>query len=325
MKSEGIQDFLAFSGYSLLEMINRNPIGAYFITLKPWDQRTSKDLQASSIMRRLNKEFYKLPEGQIMAFNPPAIQGLGTVGGFEFWVVNEGNASLDDLEKATNDIIKKSKQTPELTGLSTAIEADCMELYINLDTAKTRALQVEIDDVYSTLQVLLGSLYVNNFNKYGQVFQVVAQAEPQYRSSISDIGDVYVRAKTGDMVPLKALVTTRYDKGPTLISRFNTFPAAKITGSPAPGYSSGQAMKAMQELADETLPDGMTIAWSGEAYQEQSTGGASFGALAAGLVMVFLVLAALYETMDSTICYLDGCSFWYFRSFRSCLDTTYEQ
>lgn len=295
MKSPEVQDFIAFSGFSLLEMLNRTSIGAYFINLKPWDKRKSKKEHAEEVLKTLNQEFSSLPEGQILAFNPPAIQGIGIVGGFEFWVVNQGDASIASLEYYTRQIIAKAKERPELTGLTTSIKADCMELYVDLDTAKTRAYQVDVNDVYETLQVLLGSLYINNFNKYGRVFQVVAQAEPSARSSIDGIGEFYVRSASMNMIPLKSLVTTHFSKGPTLISRFNGFPAAKITGSAASGYSSGQAMKAMGELADEILPEGMIPAWSGEAYQEKSTGGSSLGSLIGGLVMVFLVLSALYE------------------------------
>lgn len=295
MKSPAIQDFIAFSGFSLLEMLNRSSVGAYFINLKPWDKRKSKKEHAEEVLKTLNQEFSSLPEGQILAFNPPAIQGIGIVGGFEFWIVNQGDASIASLEDYTHQLIAKAKERPELTGLTTSIKADCMELFVDLDTAKTRAYQVDVNEVYETLQVLLGSLYINNFNKYGRVFQVVAQAEPSARSSIDGIGDFYVRSASMNMIPLKSLVTTHFSKGPTLISRFNGFPAAKITGSAASGYSSGQAMKAMEELADEILPEGMIPAWSGEAYQEKSTGGSSLGVLIGGLVMVFLVLAALYE------------------------------
>lgn len=315
MQSPAVKDVVAFSGYSLLEMLNRNSIGAYFITLKDWSKRKAKAMQASEVLASLNKAYSSIPEAQVMAFNPPAIQGIGVVGGFEFWVVNRGEADLAALEEATNQIIAKAKERKELTGLTTSIQADCMELYLDLDTAKTRAYQVSVNDVYETLQVLLGSLYVNNFNKYGRVFQVMVQAEPEYRSKIDDIGEVYVRSASDKMIPLKSLVTTRFAKGPTLISRFNGFPAAKITGSPAAGYSSGQAMKAMEELADEILPQGMAYAWSGESYQEQSTGGASFGALIGGLVMVFLVLAALYERWTLPFAILFAVPFGIFGAF----------
>ncbi len=294
-KSPAIKEFISFSGFSLLEMISRTSIGAYFINLQEWKDRKGKTLQASALIDQLNREFYPISDAQIMAFNPPAIPGIGIVGGFEFWIVNESETSLADLEKVTRDIIKKSATSPELVNLSTSVEADNLELYVDLDTAKARAYQVGVGDVYDTLQVLLGSLFVNYFNKYGRIFQVIVQAEPEYRATIEDIGQVYVRSATDAMIPLESLIKTRFSKGSTLISRFNGFPAAKITGSPAPGFSSGEAMRAMERLAQENLPPGMSFAWSGQAYQEKEAGGSSFHALFAGLIMVFLVLAALYE------------------------------
>lgn len=303
MQSSAIKDFIAFSGFSLLEMIERTPVGAYFINLKDWSQRKAKDLQAPGVLATLNKEFSLISEGIVMAFNPPAIQGMGIVGGFEFWVLNQGEGNMLDLQNAVYKVASEAKKRPELAGLTASIQANCMELFIDVDIAKTRAYQVSIDDVYQTLQVLLGSVYVNNFNKYGRVFQVIAQADPSYRSKIDDIGEIYVRSATQEMIPLKSLINTRFSNAPTLISRFNGFPAAKITGGAAAGYSSGQAMAVMEELADTLLPPGMTYAWSGEAYQEKTTGGASFGALIGGIVMIFLVLAALYErwTLPITI------------------------
>ncbi len=315
VKSPAIKEFIGFSGFSLLEMISRNSVGAYFINLKDWNERKAKDLQASSLIHTLNKEFDQIPEAQIMAFNPPAIPGIGIVGGFEFWVVNESDANLLELEKVTQTFISKSKERPELVNLSASVEANNLELYVDLDTAKTRAYQVPVNDVYDTLQVLLGSLFVNFFNKYGRVFQVIVQAEPEYRATIDDIGQVYVRSAIGQMIPLESLITTHFSKGSTLISRFNGFPAAKITGGPAPGYSSGQAMKAMETLAKETLPPGMTFAWSGQAYQEKAAGGSSLGALIAGLIMVFLVLAALYERWTLPIAILLAVPFGIFGAF----------
>jgi HAE1 family hydrophobic/amphiphilic exporter-1/multidrug efflux pump len=164
-----------------------------------------------------------------------------------------------------------------------------------LDRYKARALDVAIGDVFSALQIFFGSLYVNLFNKFGQVYQVTVQSEPAYRADLQNLGDMYVRSSTGQMVPLKALIETRYAKGPNLVSRFNGYTASKIIGSAAPGYSSGQAMMAMQEVADEVLPDQMTYEWSGQAYQEKAMGGSSSGVLLIGVVMVFLILSALYE------------------------------
>ena len=217
------------------------------------------------------------------------------MGGFEFWIENRGEENEELLETITNEVLAKAKQRPELAGLSTAIQTNCMQLYLDIDRFKARILGVAIGDIFETLQSLLGSYYVNNFNKYGRVFNVMIQAEPAYRQTFDDLGNVYVRSDKGQMVPLKSIMTLEYRKGPTLLSRFNGFPAAKITGGAAPGYTSGQSMAAMEEIAQEVLPGDMVFSWSGEAYQEKATGGTSSLVLIAGLIMIFLILAALYE------------------------------
>jgi hydrophobe/amphiphile efflux-1 (HAE1) family protein len=295
LRNPGVATFVSMTGFGLLENLNRTPIATYFIILKDWDQRTKKALQAPNILQTLKKEYLAIPQAPVIPFNPPAIQGLGTVGGFEFWIVNQGDASAQALENLTRQFIENAKQRPELQSLTTAIQSNCIQLFANLDRTKARALNVSIGDVYQTLQSLLGSVYVNNFNKYGRVFKVMVQAEPAYRSTLEEIGNIFLRSATGDMVPLKSLVTFEYSMGSNLVSRFNGFPAAKINGAAAPGYSSGQAMAAMEEIADELLSSEMSYAWSGEAYQEKEAGGTSFGVLLGALVLVFLILSALYE------------------------------
>jgi hydrophobe/amphiphile efflux-1 (HAE1) family protein len=294
-KNPAVQSVVAFSGFSLLDNLNRTPAGTYFVILKPWDQRNTAAERAGGVLRSLGRQYYAIPEAQIVPVNPPAIQGLGTVGGFEFWIVDQGGGSTDELAAMVQQFIAKAKTRPELTSLMSSIQPNCVQLFADLDRTKARSLDVPIGDVYQTLQAFLGSVYVNNFNKYGRVFQVMVQAEPAYRASLDDIGNIFVRSDDGVMVPINSLVNFNYSKGPNLISRFNTFPAAKINGAAAPGYSSGQAIKAMQEIAQEMLPLSMTSAWSGQAYQEIATGGTSVAVLGAALVLVFLILAALYE------------------------------
>ncbi len=295
MSNPAVKTFVSMTGFSLLENLNRTPVSTYFIILKNWDERTTEELSAQGVLQTLGKEFYSIPEGRILPFNPPAIQGLGTVGGFEFWVVNQGDGSTEMLEETTNKFIEAASKRPELTRLSTAINTNCIQIFADLDRTKARALNVPIGRVYESLQSLLGSVYVNNFNKFGHVFKVMVQAEPDFRSSLEEVGNIYVKSDNGTMVPLKSLVTFHYSNGPNLISRFNVFPAAKINGSAAPGYSSGQAMAAMEELAKEILPSDMTFSWSGQAYQEKASGGTSTSALIGALVLVFLILSALYE------------------------------
>lgn len=295
LEQPGVEHVTSLTGFSLLESLNRIQVGTNFITLKDWSLRRAPTLQANAIAKALNQKYYMIPQAQIFVFNPPAIQGLGSVSGFEFWIESRGDATIQTLEDVTQKVIKKAQERPELEGLSTALETNNLQLYIDLDRYMARSLNVPIGDVFRTLQIFFGSLYVNLFNKFGQVYQVTVQSDPDYRSEIKNLGDMYIRSDTGSMVPLKALVSTRYSQGANLVSRFNGYTASKIIGNAAPGFSSGQAMAAMQEVANEVLPDQMVSAWSGEAYQELSMGGTSMGILFVGVLMVFLILSALYE------------------------------
>lgn len=290
-----LNHFISLVGFSYLENLNRTPIDTLFIVLKDWSQRKAASMHANEILKAFQAEYDQVEEAQVFLFNPPSIQGLGTVGGFEFWVENRGNASDTDLENVVAQFIAEGSKRPELMGLTTNIQTDNMQLFVDLDRYKTRALGVKIADVFQTLQVQLGSLFINNFNKYGWVFQVTAQAEPAYRATIDDIGNLYVRSSYDQMVQLKSIMSVKYSKGPTLVSRFNGFTAARINGGASPGYSSGQAMQAMEEIAAQVLPQGMTYSWSGEAYQQKKSGSSSSFVLIGGLIMVFLILAALYE------------------------------
>ncbi len=309
LKNEGVENFISLTGFSLMENLNRTTVGTYFVMLKNWDKRKSKELQAGGILQDLTRELMAIPQAQIMPFNPPAIQGLGTVGGFEFWIINEGDGGLDALESATNQFIEEASKRVELGPMTTAIQANCMQLYADVDRVKARALKVAVRDVYQALQCQLGSVYVNNFNKYGHVFQVMLQAEPNFRSTLAEVGNIYVRSSDQQMVPIKSLVSFRNSSGPDLVSRFNNFPAAKITGGAKPGYSSGQAMQVMAEIADTILTGDMTYSWSGEAYQEQEAGGAGALAIVGALLLVFLILSALYERWSLPLAILLGVPF----------------
>lgn len=315
LQQPGVEHVVSLTGFSVLENLNRTNVGTSFIALEDWDKRKTPNLHATGILKSLNTKFSQIKEAQIGVFNPPAIQGLGTFGGFEFWIQSKGSATPKQLEEMTQKLIEETSKYPELGHVSSSIQADTMQLYIDLDRLKTRSLGVDISEVYETLQTLLGSLYINNFNKFGRVYQVVAQAEPSYRASIDDIGEVYVRSKAGLMVPLMSIVNTRYKPGPSLISRFNGFMAAQLVGSAAPGYSSGQAMDAMEKIAKDLLPVDMTYSWGGESYQEKSTGGTSSSMMLGGLVMVFLILAALYEKWSLPLAIVMAVPFGIFGAF----------
>lgn len=291
LSNPGISDVLSFSGYSIIESIPRTQMGGCFLNLKNWDDRERSSFE---IIDELNEEFSKIPEASITAFNPSDIPGIGVVGGFDFWIVNDGDADYSTVNQLVDQIAAKAKARPEFQKILTSIRANGMELFVNVDTAKARSLGVRVDAIYDALQVLLGSVYINQFNKYGRVYKVVAQAEPSFRDTLEDIGDVYVRSDKNEMIPLKSLVIPRFSSGPTLFQRFNGSPAALISVIPAISDSK-KIMAIMEEIATEVLPPQMSFAWGGLAFQEKETGGISSMALLGSLVLVFLVLAALYE------------------------------
>lgn len=311
----GVDLIVSLDGFSLLEGLNRTDISTSFIVLKDWSQRRAPDQQANAILEKLRKIYFKIPEANIVTFNPPAIQGLGTVGGFEFWIQNRGGDDIKRLDQVTREFIAKARARPELAGVFSTFETETLQLFVDLDRFKTRSYGVQISDVFSTLQSLLGSLYVNDFNKFGRVFKVMIQAEPSYRTSVSDIGELYVRSIQGNMIPLKSLIEVEYSKGPSLVSRFNGFVASKINGGAAPGYSSGQAMDIMEEIAREVLPPDMSFSWSGQSYQERKAGGSSAFVLVGGLIGVFLILAALYERWSLPLAIVAAVPFGVFGAF----------
>lgn len=294
-RNPAVDKFVELAGFSFIDSLNRTNQGTNFVVLKDWDERTKPDEHADAVLRELSQEYSQIPNALILMFNPPSIQGLGTVGGFEFWIENRGQGDYAHLENITRQFIAKAKERPELSSLISTIDANAEQVFINLDRSKARALDVPINQIYSTLQSLFASYYVNNFNKFGRVYRVIVMAEPKWRLTPNDIDQVYVKSTKGKMIPLSALITLKNAAGPNLMSRFNTFAAAKINGSASPGYSSGEAMAAMKEVAKEVLPDDMSYEWGGESYQENATSGSSTNMLIAGLVMVFLILAALYE------------------------------
>ena len=266
-----VKHFVSLSGFSMLDNLNRTSIGTNFIVLKDWSLRKAKDMQVQAVFMSLYQKYQQISEAVIQVFNPPAIQGLGTVGGFEFWLENRGERGNEALAEITNKFITEAYKRPEIQGLMSNFQTNNMQLFVDLDRLKTRTYGIGIADVFQSLQVLFGSLYINNFNKYGRTFQVTAQAEPAYRTTADDIKQVYVRsANTNLMVPLSSLVTLRWVPAPTLVSRFNGFPAVRINGAAAPGYSSGQAMDAMEAVAKEVLPYDMTYSWGGESFQEKN-------------------------------------------------------
>jgi multidrug efflux pump len=287
-----VKDASALSGYSLIDSQFKTNTGTVFVALKDFDERQKDGLSVKDLFEYAVPRLNKLEDGIAFPINPPSIPGLGTQGGFEFWLQNRGQGGA-----------------PEVTRLNTTINAASRQLKANVDRSKSETLGLPVPDVYAALQTLFGSLYVSQYNKYGRVWQVILQAEPEFRESPDDMQNIYVRQKQGEMVPLSSVVTAEYVTGPDLLPRFNGFMAAKITGDAASGFSSGQSISTMEEVANEVSPDGFTYSWSGQAYEEKKSSGSSAIVFAFALVMVFLILAAQYEQWSLPVAVLTAVPF----------------
>lgn len=308
-KNPAVANFIGLSGFSLVENITRTTVGTYFVKLTDWKERKKRSMKAEGVLKTLNQELGEIPEAEVVTINPPAIPGLGTVGGYEFWIVNQGDGGNEALEETVQNFIEKTKERPELGRMMASIDSHCMQLCAEVDRVKARALNVTIGSIYETLQTLLGSVYINNFNKFGHVFQVLIQADPNFRTTLEEIGNIFLESETKERVPLKSLVRFHYTTGTNLVGRFNNFPAAKIIGGPAPGYSAGQGVQAMEAVARDVLPLEMEYAWSGLVYEAQTASGSSFLVLGCALLLVFLILAALYERWSLPLAILLGVPF----------------
>ncbi|BCP51436.1 multidrug efflux RND transporter permease subunit [Kaistia sp. 32K] len=290
-----VKSVLAFSGFDLLAGSQSPSAGASFVMLKDWSERKSPNLDARAMPGQIMGMNAGIQDGMILAFNPPPIQGLSTTGGFELYVQDRAGGGTQQLLASTQALIDAASKRPELTGVRTTLSTNVPEFKINVDREKAKALRVPLTSIFATMQATFGSLYVNDFTLYGRNFQVKLQSEANFREKPSDLSQVFVRSDSGSMIPLDTLVTVDRTIGPDLLERFNNFPAAKVMGNPAPGYSSGQALAAIREVAATALPANYTVAWTGSAYQEIATGGTGQQALIFGIIMVFLILAAQYE------------------------------
>ncbi|AVO72117.1 multidrug efflux RND transporter permease subunit BepE [Brucella canis] len=294
-KNPAVDNVFAVSGFDLLSGGLKTSAGTMFIMLKDWKERTTPDADARNLPRTIMGMNAGIKDGMVLAFNPPPIMGLSTTGGFELYVQDRTGGGVESLTQATKLITEAAAKRPELQGVRTTFDPNVPQYDIQLDREKAKAMGVPINSVFTAMQATFGSLYVNDFTLYGRNYQVNLQSEAEFRRDPGDLKHVFVRADSGSMIPLDALVTVKRIVGPDQLERFNAFNAAKVTGNPAPGYTSGDAIKAMQEVAAQVLPQGYQIAWTGSAYQEVSTSGTGSQAMIFGLIMVFLILAAQYE------------------------------
>jgi len=290
-----VQDVALVNGYSLVDGQFRNNAAVLFVSLRPFDERKDASLLSFALLPRLNKQFAGLKEGFVFAINPPAIPGLGTTGGFEFYIQNRGAGDPRATNQALQSFLAEARQRPELAGITTTFRASTQQLFVDLDRNKAEVLGIAVQDAFQTMQSFFGSSIAGQFSQFSRVWWVVLQADAEYRVNPEDFNKVYVRSRDGKMVPLSGIMTVRYVSAPKLMERFNGFPAVKVTGNPAQGYSSGQAIAAMEEVARETLPGDFSYTWAGQALQEKESGGTSSIAFVAGLIVVFLLLAAQFE------------------------------
>jgi HAE1 family hydrophobic/amphiphilic exporter-1 len=296
-KTQGIQYYTTISGFSNLSRVSASYQGFFFIALKPWAERTTSQLQVQGIADTLNKEMAaQVPEANCIALLPPAIPGLGNAGGFSMYIQDRSGGTVQFLDQNVQNFLAAARKRPELANVNSQFNSSVPQIYADVDRDKVLKQGVAISDVYQTLQAYLGGLYLNQFNRFGRQWRVFLQGEGMERMSEADIKGYYVRNNSGQMVPLSALLTTRQITGPEYTNRFNLYRSAQVIGSAAPGYSSGQALAALDEVAKQTLPPEMGYDWADLSYQEQKASGSATTSFALSLVFVFLILAALYES-----------------------------
>jgi multidrug efflux pump len=295
MKNPAVSDAITFSGFDLLSRAQKTSSGISFVTLKDWSERTDPKMDARNLAPGLSALNATFRDGFVMGINPPPIIGMSTTGGFEFFLQDRSGGNLTSLGQAAQKVVQAAAARPELRGVTTTFNTNIPQYRIDVDRDKAKTLGVPISTIFEAMQGTFGSLYVNDFTLYGRTYRVSLSSEGEFRRSPDDLRHVFVRSANNAMVPLNALVSVTRVVGPDTVDRFNIFPAAKIIGGPAPGYSSGQAIAAIQDVVAKTLPGDYTIGWTGSAYQELATAGTGYQGFIFGLIMVFLVLAAQYE------------------------------
>ena len=290
-----VNNIITLAGYDFTTSAQRSHTVATIIKLKNWSERPNPEQEAKALLAKFSKQLMGTSEGFSFAVVPPPIMGMSVTGGFDMYVQDRKGGSIEDLGKVVNQIIEKAKTRPELMGVRTALAANIPQYKIDVDTEKAKAKGVSLNDIYSTINATFGSYYVNDFSLYGRTYKVNLQAKDEFRNNVDDFQYVYVKSKDGDLLPINSFINYKKIVGADIVERFNLFQAAKVSGQPGPGYSSGDSLKAIEEVAKEVLPDGYTISWTGTAYQEKQVGGSSAQAFIFGIVFLFLILCALYE------------------------------
>ena len=297
LKTKGVKHVIAYAGFSFLTGSNQSNVATMFARLEPFDQRAGHpELHADAVVNRLKQGLAQVEGAYITAFPPPPVRGMSVVGGFKLQIQDRSNAGTDALQTITNDLIAKGGKQPGLVGLFTTFRAGVPQLFLDVDRTRAKSMDVPLKDVFDTLQIYLGSLYVNDFNSFGRTYQVVVQADSEFRMKPSDIAELKTRNAQGGMVPLGSLMSVKEITGPDKITRYNMYPAAEINGSTLPGVSSGQAIATMDKLMDAELPPGFGFEWTELSLQQVLAGNTAMLVFPLSVIFVFLALAAQYES-----------------------------
>jgi HAE1 family hydrophobic/amphiphilic exporter-1 len=297
-KTPGVRYSTSILGFSLLSLVRTSYNAFLFVTMNDWDDRKTRAEQFQAIKAHLNQELAKLPEGIAFSFSPPAIPGVGTSGGFTFVLEDRAGKDVQFLSDNLNKFVTAARKRPEIGNLTTTFLPSVPQQFVNVDRDKVIKQQVQINDVYRTIQAFMGGLFVNYFNRFGRQWQVYVEAENEYRTKSENVGQFYVRNAAGEMVPLSALTSFKSGTGPEFTMRFNESRSAQLNGAAAPGYSTNQGMKALEEVFAQTMPPEMGYDYSGMSFQEKKAqeGVSSSVIFGFSLLFVFLILAALYES-----------------------------
>jgi hydrophobe/amphiphile efflux-1 (HAE1) family protein len=293
--TKGVRSAVGLAGYNILNGLSSPSAAMMFVGLEPWEERKDASLHASALVGQWNKKFYGLPGARAFAFGPPPLPGYGNVSGFTMQLQDRSGGSVDQLAGYVKQLTAAVAKRPEISRVSTTFNPATPQVKVELDREKARTLGVPVDSVFQTLQAYLSGMYVNDFVRFGRVYKVFLQAESKFTSKPTDIGQFYVRNNTGQMVPLSTLVTISKMSGPNVVTRFNLYNAAEMMGAPAPGYSSGQAIKAIEDVM-KTMPSETGYEWSGLTLQEKKSEGQAPIIFGMAVLFVFLLLAAQYES-----------------------------
>jgi multidrug efflux pump len=297
-ETPGVDHVIGFSGLSVQGFVNLSNAAVLFFPLKPFDERTTKNLSAAAIAGALNQKFSAIQDAVIFAVPPPPVQGLGSTGGFKLYLQDRGAHGYDELARVTAEVLNKARQQHELNPYATytTFQNSVPQLFADVDRVKAKRQAVPLSNVFDTLQAYLGSVYINDFNRFGRTYRVYAQAEAQFRSKPEDIANLKTRNLNGDMVPMGALADIRFEAGPDRVSHYNVYLASDINGQASPGTSSGQATAAMERVLQETLPNGFGYEWTDLTFQQKSAGNTALLVFPICVILVFLILSAQYES-----------------------------